>query len=159
MAYRTGVSLLLWRWLPLRRRWGVIQIIAALSVVGIAIGAGTLLSVLSIFKGFHHAAQTLLLRYDPHIRLVPVQGQWMVAPPETLKAYARLSGAQAVMPVVSLRPFCPSWRVYSLLLAKCFGDALSCCPPSRYNRGCQDQGKSHNSYGQDIPQLKPYRQT
>jgi len=81
----------------------VIQIIAALSVVGIAIGAGTLLSVLSIFKGFHHAAQTLLLRYDPHIRLVPVQGQWMVAPPETLKAYARLSGAQAVMPVVSLR--------------------------------------------------------
>ncbi|MCS7176622.1 MAG: ABC transporter permease [Candidatus Kapabacteria bacterium] len=101
MASRTVLWLLLWRWLLLRRRWGIIQIIAALSVVGIGIGTATLLSVLSIFKGFHQAVQVLLLRYEPHLRILPARGQWLSVTEDTLQRYARTVGARAVLPMIS----------------------------------------------------------
>lgn len=108
-----AVRLLLWRWLPLRRRWGPIQFIALLSAIGIALGTATLVSVLSIFKGFHHAVQGLLLRYEPHVRLVPQTGPWFRLSPDTLQLYARLLDARVAMPTITLR-----------LVARC-GEALS----------------------------------
>lgn len=95
--------LLLWRWLPLRRRWGMIQLIALLSLLGIALGTATLLSVQSIFKGFHQTVQELLLRYEPHVQLLPQQGQWLTMSPESLSLYSQRLRARQVMPVISGR--------------------------------------------------------
>ncbi|MCS7170159.1 MAG: FtsX-like permease family protein [Candidatus Kapabacteria bacterium] len=103
MFLRAALRLLLWRWLLLRRRWGMIQLIAVLSVLGIGIGTATLLSVLSIFKGFHRAVESLLLRYEPHLRIVSSRGQWFSMAPDTIKHYARIAGAQAILPTISGR--------------------------------------------------------
>lgn len=92
-----AVGLLLVRWLPLRQRWGMVQLIALLSVLGIGIGTATLLSVLSIFKGFHHAVQELLLRYDPHVRIAPTRGQWFWLSPDSAAYYARVVDARAAL--------------------------------------------------------------
>ncbi len=98
-----AVFLLLWRWLPLRRRWGVIQLIAGLSTIGIAIGIATLLSVMSIFKGFHSAVEELILQYDPHLRIVAMRGQYFQLSPDSIQRYAALLHARAVMPTVNAR--------------------------------------------------------
>ncbi|GBD06391.1 Lipoprotein-releasing system transmembrane protein LolC [bacterium HR21] len=103
MRSTAALWLLLWRWLPLRRRWGIIQLIALLSLLGIGIGTATLLSVQSIFKGFHRTVQTLLLRYEPHLQLLPAQGQWLTMSPESLASYAQRLRARAFMPVISGR--------------------------------------------------------
>ncbi len=103
MPISRATGLVLWRWLPLRRRWGIIQLIAVLSLLGIGIGTATLLSVQSIFKGFHHTVQELLLRYEPHLQLLPAQGHTLEMDSTTIARYAELFRARQVLPVISRR--------------------------------------------------------
>lgn len=52
-----------------RRSVNFITIISGISLFGIAIGVAALICVMSIFNGFRDLLQTMLIGYDPHIRI------------------------------------------------------------------------------------------
>jgi lipoprotein-releasing system permease protein len=52
-----------------RRSVNFITIISGISLLGIAVGVAALICVMSIFNGFRDLLQTMLIGYDPHIRI------------------------------------------------------------------------------------------
>ena len=52
-----------------RRNVNFISIISGISLLGIAVGVASLICVMSIFNGFRDLLQSMLIGYDPHIRV------------------------------------------------------------------------------------------
>ena len=52
-----------------------INVISAISVVGVAVGTMALVIVLSVFNGFHDLVASFFTNFDPQIELVPTQGK------------------------------------------------------------------------------------
>ncbi|MBK9247342.1 MAG: ABC transporter permease [Ignavibacteria bacterium] len=52
-----------------RKNVNFISIISAISLLGIAVGVASLICVMSIFNGFRDLLQSMLIGYDPHIRV------------------------------------------------------------------------------------------
>ncbi len=55
-----------------RRSVNFITIISGISLLGIAVGVAALICVMSIFNGFRDLLQSMLIGYDPHIRITAV---------------------------------------------------------------------------------------
>jgi lipoprotein-releasing system permease protein len=58
-----------WRYLRSKRRIGFITVISLISIIGITIGTAALIVVLSVFNGFNGLVTSLLVGFDPHIRI------------------------------------------------------------------------------------------
>jgi lipoprotein-releasing system permease protein len=57
------------RYLASKRKVQFISIISLISIIGIAVGVGALLIVLSVFNGFSGIVTSILVSFDPHIRI------------------------------------------------------------------------------------------
>ena len=57
----------------------VINIISAISVIGVAVATMALVIVLSVFNGFHDLVATLFTNFDPQLKVVPVEGKTVAA--------------------------------------------------------------------------------
>ena len=67
-----GVELLLaGRYLGARRREGFISVVAGFSLIGIALGVGTLIVVLSVMNGFRVELLSRILDLNGHITVIP----------------------------------------------------------------------------------------
>jgi lipoprotein-releasing system permease protein len=75
------------RYLRAKRKVSLITIIAAISVCGIAIGVAALVCVLSVFNGFNGIVKSLLVGFDPHLRITPIEGT--IAQPDSLLAVVK----------------------------------------------------------------------
>jgi lipoprotein-releasing system permease protein len=60
-----------------------VSIISAISVVGVTIGVAALIIVLSVFNGFGSLVSSILINFDPHLRI-----EWTTLPDST--SYAQL---------------------------------------------------------------------
>lgn len=60
------------RYLISKKKIRFITIITMISTIGIAVGVGALLIVLSVFNGFGNHVTTILTAFDPHIRIEPL---------------------------------------------------------------------------------------
>lgn len=60
------------RYLLSKKKIQFITIITFISVLGIAVGVGALISTLSVFNGFNKYQVTALTGFDPHIRIEPI---------------------------------------------------------------------------------------
>ncbi len=57
------------RYLFSKRKVSFITIISAISVIGVTIGVAAMIIVLSVFNGFHNKVTSILIGFDPHIRI------------------------------------------------------------------------------------------
>lgn len=62
-------SFIAWRYLKSKRKMGFITIISLISIIGVMIGTAALIVVLSVFNGFNGLVTSLLVGFDPHIRI------------------------------------------------------------------------------------------
>ena len=58
-----------------KKSTNAINVISAISVVGVAVGTMALVVVLSVFNGFHDLVASFFTNFDPQIELVPTQGK------------------------------------------------------------------------------------
>ena len=58
-----------------KKSTNAINVISAISVVGVAVGTMALVIVLSVFNGFHDLVASFFTNFDPQIELVPMQGK------------------------------------------------------------------------------------
>jgi lipoprotein-releasing system permease protein len=57
------------RYLFSKRKVSFITIISAISIIGVTIGVAAMIIVLSVFNGFHNKVSSILIGFDPHIRI------------------------------------------------------------------------------------------
>lgn len=65
------------RYLFSKRKVSFITIISAISVIGVTIGVAAMIIVLSVFNGFHDKVTSILIGFDPHIRIEPYNSSKM----------------------------------------------------------------------------------
>ena len=57
------------RYLISKKEAGFITVISMISIVGITIGVAALIVVLSVFNGFNGLVTSILIGFDPHLRV------------------------------------------------------------------------------------------
>jgi lipoprotein-releasing system permease protein len=65
------------RYLFSKRKISFITVISAISVTGVTIGVAAMIIVLSVFNGFHNKVTSILIGFDPHIRIESTNGTKM----------------------------------------------------------------------------------
>src|SRR5690606_26377408 len=66
------------RYLFSKKSHNAINIISAISVVGVAIGTMGLIVVLSVFNGFSDLVISLYNQFDPDLKVVPASGKTFI---------------------------------------------------------------------------------
>ncbi len=89
------------RYVFARHSFNFITIITTISIVGIAIGVAALISVTSIFNGFRMLAETLLIGFDPHVRVSAAEGAWIESADSLAAELESMEYVKAVSPVIS----------------------------------------------------------
>ena len=67
------------RYLFSKKSTNAINIISAISVVGVAVATMALVVTLSVFNGFHDLVATFFTSFDPQLKVVPVKGKTVAA--------------------------------------------------------------------------------
>ncbi|MGM9695012.1 MAG: FtsX-like permease family protein [Alloprevotella sp.] len=83
------------RYLFSRKRISAINLVSAISVVGVAFGTAALLCTLSVFNGFHDLIGSLYTAFDPEVKIVPAKGKSFDADDPALEAVRRLPEVEA----------------------------------------------------------------
>ncbi len=65
------------RYLFSKKKMKFITTISYLSIGGITVGVAALILVLSVFNGFSGLVRTLLVNFDPHVRIEPVEQKYL----------------------------------------------------------------------------------
>jgi lipoprotein-releasing system permease protein len=87
------------RYLVSKRQVGLVTLISFISVVGVTIGVAALIVVLSVFNGFGGLVTSILVNFDPHLRIESPK-QTDLRSYEPIVAYAQQQGE-----VAGLAPF------------------------------------------------------
>jgi len=83
-----------WRYLFAKKSHNVINIISAISAVGMSIGTAALILILSVYNGFDKVIKDNISDTAPDIKIVPGSGKTFVATPdllETLESFGTVS--------------------------------------------------------------------
>ena len=67
------------RYLFSKKSTNAINVISAISVVGVAVATMALVVTLSVFNGFHDLVASFFTSFDPQLKVVPMKGK-TVAP-------------------------------------------------------------------------------
>lgn len=67
------------RYLFSKKSTHAINIISAVSSIGVAVATMALMVTLSVFNGFHDLVASFLTQFDPQLKVVPVQGKTIMA--------------------------------------------------------------------------------
>src|SRR5574344_2810459 len=78
------------RYLFSKKSTHAINVISAISIVGVAVATMALVIVLSVFNGFHDLVATLFTSFDPQLEVVPVKGKTAPADDPVLTEIRRL---------------------------------------------------------------------
>lgn len=66
MSFERSIAL---RYLVSKRQVGLVTLISFISVIGVTIGVAALVIVLSVFNGFSGLVTSILVNFDPHVRI------------------------------------------------------------------------------------------
>lgn len=83
------------RYLFSRKRISAINLVSAISVVGVAFGTAALLCTLSVFNGFHDLIGSLYTAFDPEVKIVAAKGKSFAANDPALEVVRRLPEVEA----------------------------------------------------------------
>ncbi len=84
------------RYLFSKKSHSTINIISAISALGIAFSTAALVCVLSVFNGFHELIGGLYSAFDPQIEVSPAVGKFADAADERLRSVRRVEGVAIV---------------------------------------------------------------
>ena len=90
-----------------RKRFRVINIISAISLLGIILGVSTLLVVMSVLNGFQQIAWDLFVTVESPAQVLPAEGKHMKVPDSLLVQIGEIEG------VVSTEPFAEGSAILS----------------------------------------------
>lgn len=88
------------RYFSAKKSTNAINIIAWVSVVAIAVGAGALIVILSVFNGFEGLVKSLYSSFYPSIKVAPAVGKTMLLTDSQLKSIAQVPGVAYMSDVV-----------------------------------------------------------
>ena len=63
------------RYLFSKKSTHAINVISAISVIGVAVATMALVVTLSVFNGFHDLVATFFTSFDPQLKVTPVKGK------------------------------------------------------------------------------------
>ena len=78
------------RYLFSRKSTHAINVISAISVIGVAVATMALVIVLSVFNGFHDLVASLFTNFDPQLEVVPTKGKTAASDDPTLTQIRQL---------------------------------------------------------------------
>lgn len=84
------------RYLFSRKSTHAINVISAISVLGVAVATMALVIVLSVFNGFHDLVATLFTSFDPQLEIVPTSGKTAPADDPVLTKIRQLAEVDVV---------------------------------------------------------------
>ena len=93
------------RYLFAKKSHNVINIISAISAVGMAIGTAALVIILSVYNGFDELVKSTLSNVEPDILVSPVKGKVFVPQQEDLDIIAALPGVKRYYKVLEENVF------------------------------------------------------
>ncbi len=73
------------RYLFAKKSHNAVNVISAVSVVGVAVGTIVLVIVLSVFNGFEDLTKKLYSTFDPDLKVTPATGKTFIPDPEKLR--------------------------------------------------------------------------
>jgi lipoprotein-releasing system permease protein len=88
------------RYLLGKKSQNAINIISAISVIGVSVGTMALVIVLSVFNGFDSVVKSLFSSFDPDIKVTAVAGKTFLPEPGTVDRLRQLDGVEAVSGVL-----------------------------------------------------------
>lgn len=91
------------RYLRAKRQVALVSVISAIAVAGVTIGVAALICTLAVFNGFGSVVTSMLVGFDPHIRVEGENGRTMRAGDQIQAAIRATPGVTGAAPVVSGR--------------------------------------------------------
>ncbi len=91
------------RYLVARKSHKAVNVIARVSIAGVAVATAAIMVVLSVFNGFSSLAEGHLSAIDPDIRISPAQGKVISAADSLAEAIEAMPEVAAAMPVLTER--------------------------------------------------------
>ena len=88
------------RYLFSKKSTHAINVISAISVVGVAVATMALVVTLSVFNGFHDMVASFFTSFDPQLKIVPVQGKTMPSDDPVLAKIKALPQVEVAMETV-----------------------------------------------------------
>ena len=85
------------RYLFSKKSTHAINLISAISVLGVAVATMALVVTLSVFNGFHDLVATFFTSFDPQIKVVPTKGKTAPADDPVLQKIAQLPQIEVAM--------------------------------------------------------------
>ena len=82
------------RYLFSKKSTHAINVISAISVVGVAVATTALVVTLSVFNGFHDLVASLFTSFDPQLKVAPAVGKTVPADDPALARIKRLDGVE-----------------------------------------------------------------
>lgn len=103
------------RYIRSKHKLNFITIISAISTSGITLGVAALIVVLSIFNGFGGLVTSILVNFDPHIRITAASEAGLDAMPEISKKLSGIKYVKTVHPFASGKAFITKEGLYSIV--------------------------------------------
>lgn len=91
------------RYVYSRKSFNFITIITLISFIGISAGVAALICVMSIFNGFRNIAESQMVGFDPHIRLVSKNNPFIFNADSLIDNINNLNSIESVMPILQGR--------------------------------------------------------
>ena len=88
------------RYLFSKKSTHAINVISAISVVGVAVATMALVVTLSVFNGFHDMVASFFTSFDPQLKIVPVKGKTMASDDPLLAKVKALPQIEVAMETV-----------------------------------------------------------
>ena len=88
------------RYLFSKKSTHAINVISAISVVGVAVATMALVVTLSVFNGFHDMVASFFTSFDPQLKIVPVKGKTMASDDPLLAKVKALPQVEVAMETV-----------------------------------------------------------
>jgi lipoprotein-releasing system permease protein len=94
------VRQLAWRYLRGKRTANAVPILSRISMVAIAVGAGAMIVLFSVFNGFEGLVKETYKAFYPDIKVTPVKGKFFTLPPGKRTALQKMAGIKHVSYVI-----------------------------------------------------------
>ena len=88
------------RYLFSKKSTHAINVISAISVVGVAVATMALVVTLSVFNGFHDMVASFFTSFDPQLKIVPAKGKTMASDDPALTQIKALPQVEVAMETV-----------------------------------------------------------
>lgn len=89
------------RYLRSRRHIGMVTVISFISIVGVTVGTAALIVVLSVFNGFSELVTSILVNFDPHLRVEAVTQSDTEAYRNLINAVSARGDVEGIAPFVA----------------------------------------------------------